>query len=83
MMAVHAEEDEIVNYMLEKLKREGRDQAYNMHLVHNNLSEDLAFRTIIRLAEHTGTGGVFRPYHGQGRRARHCRSASVRTARVR
>ena len=59
MMAVHAEEDEIVNYMLEKLKREGRDQAYNMHLVHNNLSEDLAFRTIIRLAEHTGTGVYF------------------------
>jgi dihydropyrimidinase len=59
MMAVHAEEDEIVRYMTEKLKREGRAQGYNLHLVHNNLSEDLAFRHIIRLAKHTGVGIYF------------------------
>ena len=41
IMAVHAEEDEVVRYMTEKLKREGRDQGYNLHLVHNNISEDL------------------------------------------
>ena len=33
IMAVHAEEDEIVRYMTEKLKRENRDQGYNLHLV--------------------------------------------------
>jgi dihydropyrimidinase len=59
IMAVHAEEDEIVRYMTEKLKREGRMQGYNLHLVHNNLSEDLAFRHIIRLAKHTGVGIYF------------------------
>src|SRR5437763_1882010 len=59
IMAVHAEEDEVVRYMTEKLKREGRAQGYNLHLVHNNLSEDLAFRNIIRLAKHTGVGIYF------------------------
>src|SRR5919201_6549494 len=59
IMAVHAEEDEVVAYMTEKLKREGRAQGYNLHLVHNNLSEDLAFRNIIRLAKHTGVGVYF------------------------
>ncbi len=59
IMAVHAEEDEVVRYMTEKLKREGRDQGYNLHLVHNNISEDLAFRHIIRLAQHTEAGVYF------------------------
>ena len=59
IMAVHAEEDDVVTYMTEKLKREGRAQGYNLHLVHNNISEDLAFRHIIRLAQHTGTAVYF------------------------
>jgi dihydropyrimidinase len=59
IMAVHAEEDDIVTYMTDKLTREGRDHGYNLHLVHNNLSEDLAFRKIIRLARHTEVGVYF------------------------
>jgi dihydropyrimidinase len=59
IMAVHAEEDDIVTYMEQKLKREGRDQGHNLHLVHNNISEDISFRKIIRLAEHTETGIYF------------------------
>ncbi len=59
IMAVHAEEDDVVNYMTEKLVAEGRDQAENLHLVHNNLSEDLAFRKIIRLARYTSVGVYF------------------------
>jgi dihydropyrimidinase len=59
IMAVHAEEDDIVTYMTDKLTREGSDQGYNLHLVHNNLSEDLAFRKIIRLARHTEVGVYF------------------------
>ena len=55
ILAVHAEEDDVVNYMRQKLKREGRDQGYNLPLVHNNLSEDLSFRTVIRIARHAGT----------------------------
>jgi dihydropyrimidinase len=59
IMAVHAEEDDLVTYMTDKLKREGRTQGYNLHLVHNNLSEDLAFRHIIRLAHSTGVAVYF------------------------
>jgi len=59
IMAVHAEEDDIVTYMERKLQREGRDQGYNLHLVHNNISEDISFRKIIRLAQHTETGIYF------------------------
>jgi dihydropyrimidinase len=59
IMAVHAEDDDIVTYMEETLTRQGRDQGHNLHLVHNNLSEDLAFRKIIRLARHTETGVYF------------------------
>jgi dihydropyrimidinase len=59
IMAVHAEEDDIVTYMTEKLVRDGHDQGYNLHLVHNNLSEDIAFRKVIRLAQHTGVGVYF------------------------
>ena len=59
IMAVHAEDDDIVNYMREKLKREGRDQGYNLHLVHNNISEDLAFRKVLRLAKNTETAIYF------------------------
>jgi len=59
IMAVHAEDDDLVNYMTEQLTAEGRDQGHNLHLVHNNLSEDLAFRQIIRLARHTEVGVYF------------------------
>jgi len=45
--------------MEETLIREGRDEGYNLHLVHNNLSEDIAFRKIIRLAKHTGVAVYF------------------------
>ena len=63
-MAVHAEDDDIVNYMRAKLKREGRDQGYNLHLVHNNISEDLAFRKISawrRILRQPSTSSTPRP----------------------
>ena len=59
IMAVHAEDDDMVKYMEAKLIREGRDQGYNLHLAHNNVSEDISFRKIIRLSEHTETGIYF------------------------
>ena len=59
IMAVHAEDDDIVTYMTEKLHREGNDQGHNLHLVHNNISEDISFRRIIRLAKHTEVGIYF------------------------
>ena len=59
IMAVHAEEHDMVTYMEERLEREGKDQGYNLHLVHHNLSEDIAFRKIIRLAKYTQAGVYF------------------------
>ena len=59
IMVVHAEDDDIVEFMLKKLNREGRNGAENIHLVHNNISEDVSFRNVIRLARHTGVGVYF------------------------
>jgi dihydropyrimidinase len=59
IMAVHAEDDDMVNYMVEKLKREKRDQGHNLHLVHSNISEDVSFRKVIRMAEHAQVGVYF------------------------
>jgi D-hydantoinase len=52
--AIHAEDDDIVMYLYEKLTREGRTGFENMAEVHNTLSEDLSFRRVIRLAELVG-----------------------------
>ena len=59
IMAVHAEEDDIVTYMEDKLEREGRDHGSNLHLAHNNISEDISFRKVVRLAQSTETGIYF------------------------
>ena len=48
---IHAEDNDIVMHMYEKLFRENRTSFVNMAEVHNTLSEDLSFRRIIRLAE--------------------------------
>jgi dihydropyrimidinase len=56
---VHAEEDDLIKYMEAKLRREGRDQLRNVHLVHTNLGEEIAVRTVAALAEETGAGVYF------------------------
>jgi dihydropyrimidinase len=48
--AIHAEDNDIVMHMYEKLTREGRTGFENMAEVHNTLSEDLSFNRVIRLA---------------------------------
>jgi dihydropyrimidinase len=52
---IHAEDNDIVMHMYEKLFREGRTGFENMAEVHNTLSEDLSFRRVIRLAEEMNT----------------------------
>jgi len=47
---IHAEDNDIVMHMYEKLIRDDRTGFENMAEVHNTLSEDLAFNRIIRLA---------------------------------
>jgi dihydropyrimidinase len=59
LMFVHAEDDDIVQYMYQKLTREERTEWYNIHEVHNNMSEDLAFRRVLRLSEWTGAAVYF------------------------
>src|SRR5205809_869061 len=49
--AIHAEDNDIVMHMYEKLIREDRVGFENMAEVHNTLSEDLSFNRMIRLAE--------------------------------
>jgi dihydropyrimidinase len=48
---IHAEDNDIVMHMYEKLFAENRTGFEHMAEVHNTLSEDLSFRRIIRLAE--------------------------------
>src|ERR1700687_3664309 len=49
--AIHAEDNDIVMHMYEKLIREDRTGFENLAEVHNTLSEDLSFNRVIRLAE--------------------------------
>src|SRR4029078_6877542 len=48
---IHAEDNEIVMHMYAKLTRENGVSFHNLAEVHNQLSEDLSFRRILRLAE--------------------------------
>jgi dihydropyrimidinase len=48
---IHAEDNDIVMHMYAKLIREDRVSFHNLAEVHNQLSEDLSFRRILRLAE--------------------------------
>ncbi len=55
IMAIHAEDEDIVMFRYKKLKHQGLIQRPNMHLAHNKMSEDIAFRRVIRLAEWMGS----------------------------
>jgi len=59
VVAVHAEDDDIVMYNYARAKDNGQMDWWNMHLVHSNLSEDLSFRRVARLAQQTGAGMYF------------------------
>jgi len=48
---IHAEDNDLVMHMYEKLIREGRTGFENLAEVHSQLSEDISFRRVIRLAE--------------------------------
>ena len=59
IMVVHAEDHDIVQFMYEKLREEGRMDGANLPLVHNKLSEALSFRRTIHLAGATGAAIYF------------------------
>ncbi|AMM34480.1 Dihydropyrimidinase [Sinomonas atrocyanea] len=54
MLAVHAEDDDIVMYSYKRLERTGQTGLEYMSHAHNNLSEKLSFQRAITLAEHVG-----------------------------
>lgn len=54
MAMVHAEDDDLIKFMEARLRREGRTELRNVHLVHTNEGEELAVRTIAELARHAG-----------------------------
>ena len=77
--SIHAEDNDIVMHMYDKLFREGRTGFENMAEVHNTLSEDLSFRRVIRLAENVSG---HRALHDARLSAR-IRRAAIREARAR
>src|SRR6267142_1728662 len=50
IMVVHAEDHDIVQFMYERFREEGRMDGANLPLVHNKVSEMLSFRRAINLA---------------------------------
>ena len=59
MLAIHAEDDDLVMYMYERLQREGRTDIQHMPLVHSIMSEDISFRRVLRLARYVPGAAVY------------------------
>ena len=59
MLLVHAEDDDMVQHMHQKLIRKRRTHWANMPLVHSSESEDVSFRRVLRVAEWTGAPVYF------------------------
>ncbi len=59
LAAIHAEDNDIVMHMYEKLIREDRTGFENLAEVHNTLSEDLSFNRVIRLAENVEGAALY------------------------
>jgi dihydropyrimidinase len=59
VLAVHGEDDELVMYNYLLAQQRGHWDWYNVHLIHSKTVEDLAFRSVVRLAERTGAGTYF------------------------
>ncbi|MBM4436211.1 MAG: amidohydrolase family protein [Actinobacteria bacterium] len=59
LLAIHAEDDDLVMYMYERLEREGRTDIAHMPLAHSAMSEDISFRRILRLARYVPGAAVY------------------------
>jgi D-hydantoinase len=59
LLVVHAEDDDLVMYMYDRVAREGRTDIAHMPLVHSVLSEDLAFRRVIRLGRYVEGAALY------------------------
>ncbi|MGE4080374.1 MAG: hypothetical protein AB7F22_33025, partial [Reyranella sp.] len=56
---IHAEDNDIVMFMYEKLMRENRINFEHLAEVHNTLSEELSFNRVIRLAENVEGAALY------------------------
>jgi dihydropyrimidinase len=56
---IHAEDNDLVMHMYEKMFRQGRVGFEYMSEVHSSLSEDLSYRRIIRLAENVERAALY------------------------
>jgi dihydropyrimidinase len=56
---IHAEDNDLVMHMYEKMIRTGRVAFQHMAEVHSSLSEDISYRRIIRLAEHVERAAIY------------------------
>jgi len=59
LMVVHAEDEDLVQFNYEKFREDKRMEGANLPYVHTKLSEKLAFRRTITLAEATGAAVYF------------------------
>jgi dihydropyrimidinase len=59
LAVIHAEDNDIVMHMYDKLIAEDRAHFTNLAEVHNTLSEELSFRRIIRLAENVPGAALY------------------------
>ena len=54
ILLVHSEDDDMVHYNYDNAKEDGLWDWWHMHHIHSNLSEDVSFRRVLRLASKTG-----------------------------
>jgi dihydropyrimidinase len=59
ILAVHAEDDDIVMFSYRRLAHENKWSYENVHLAHNSLSEAVSFRRLINLLERVGGRAYF------------------------
>ena len=59
LMVVHAEDEDLVQFNYEKFREDKRMEGVNLPYVHTKLSEKLAFRRTITLAEEIGVAVYF------------------------
>ena len=83
MAMVHAEDDDLIKFMEARLRREGRTELRNVHLVHTNEGEELAVRTIAELARHAGRRALRRARLRRARARHHRGAAGGRAAGLR
>ena len=53
ILLVHSEDDDMVHYNYDNAQEDGLWDWWHMHQIHSNLSEDVSFRRVLRLASKT------------------------------